>query len=177
MLEVGLVSSAQGCRQDQHALKEVPTKVWVPVKRLFQTKTRNENTEFPSLWSSETSTLSMTGQQPKLKQGSCWLPWNHLHTPHPDFTELNVRQNSPRPGTRLPGSASFTGLISRGEVVADRATLLLSRRSAALARSATGPGATNIYSHFLAALLPGAPKPRPTKAGPAYRLGPLGEDR
>lgn len=64
----------------------------------------------------------MNRQQPKLKHGSCWLPWNHLHTPHPNFTELTVSHYSTRSGIRLPSSASFTGLISHWEAVADRAT-------------------------------------------------------
>lgn len=79
-------------------------------------KIQNYNVELPDLLNSETSALSRNCQQPKLKQGSCWLPCTRLHATHPNAPEPNVRHYSTGPGIRLPDVGSLLSLSPTGRL-------------------------------------------------------------
>lgn len=100
----------------------------------------------------------MNCQRPKLKQGSCWLLWNHLHTLHPHLTELNVRHYSTRPGIRLPGSASLAGLISHWEAMAHLMELHASQMLGCQQREHDWAWRHQHLQSFLLPLLPGGPQ-------------------
>lgn len=117
----------------------------------------------------------MNCQRPKLKQGSCWLLWNHLHTLHPHLTESDIILPGLESGCQAQPPS--LGLSPTGRLWPTWWNCTLLRCWAASNGSTTGPGATNIYSHSSCPCSPVAPKPCPTTAWPACRLGPLGEDR
>lgn len=130
--------------------------------------------------SSGTSALSTNCQQPALKSGSCWLLWNHLHTPQPNLTELNVRHDFTRPGIRLPGSASFPGLISHREAVADLMELHASQQMLGCQQQEQGLAWRRQHlQSCLLTLLPGPDPPAPaymqtwpTRRGQVMRIKP-----
>lgn len=117
---------------------------------------------FPALLSSETSAVGMNCPQPDLKQGSCWPLGHRLHNPHPSSTELGVRRYGARPGSRLPGAASFPALVSHWEAVAHGTA----RFSAGVGLPATGARLGLAPPPFTA--IPRTPSPRwpPSPAPP-----------